>query len=638
MGIGTGAWFLTRPTPAIAFNERDWVVVGDLRNLTGQPVLDESLEQAFRISLEQSRYVNVLSDLKVRDTLALMKRKPDTQLDRTIASEIAIRDGARAVILPTVAEVGGRVRVSAEVIDPHSQTTVYAESADGVGAESTLGSIDEVTGELREKLGEAIAAIERDSAPLPKVSTTDLDALKAYALGEKKYAEGDAAGAVAYFRQALSIDPAFALAQAALGRVLIGDGMLADGRKSLERAATMRDNLTPREAMTVETTLARFGPVPQLLDRWQRLSEMYPDLLSARLGYAQDGWMMANRFDDMLPHARAATAPQNPNYARAFYLQGILLLGMERYADATRAFEASRKAGFKGGGAMYAYTYEARRAYADATRIYSARGGTVIEQRDLNELEFDFAMAVDRGEWSKLESTARQAMPLAEKEDVLMNPGQWRLWASNADVLAGRATAAQLQGQLDWVAKNAQAIDAIYAGSQDYRLALGYLAARAGHSEVLDAALDALGDGRALRDFPTALQAREVLLAEQDRLAGRPRPAIARLAKLVRSPSALAIVHSAYARALAADKRYAEAREQARWLATHRGRVFTERATSSLLDPINIADTTLAELDIAEWSKALGDAKEAGAAAARFRKAWQVGDLPPNLRARVAKL
>ena len=42
-----------------------------------------------------------------------------------------MRDGARAVILPTVSEVGGRVRVSAEVIDPHTQTTVYAESADG---------------------------------------------------------------------------------------------------------------------------------------------------------------------------------------------------------------------------------------------------------------------------------------------------------------------------------------------------------------------------------------------------------------------------------------------------------------------------------------------------------------------------
>ncbi len=78
VAFGIGGWFVTRPQPAIAFAERDWVVVGDLRNLTGQSVLDDSLEQAFRISLEQSRYVNVLSDLKARDTLARMQRQPDT--------------------------------------------------------------------------------------------------------------------------------------------------------------------------------------------------------------------------------------------------------------------------------------------------------------------------------------------------------------------------------------------------------------------------------------------------------------------------------------------------------------------------------------------------------------------------------
>ena len=144
-GLGVGAWFLTKPQPAIAFAERDWVVVGDLRNLTGEKVLDDSLEQAFRISLEQSRYVNVLSDMKSRDTLARMQRKPGTLIDRAVASEIALRDGVRAVILPTVSEVGGRVRFSAEVIDPHTQTTVYADSADGVGVGSALRSIDKVT-------------------------------------------------------------------------------------------------------------------------------------------------------------------------------------------------------------------------------------------------------------------------------------------------------------------------------------------------------------------------------------------------------------------------------------------------------------------------------------------------------------
>jgi hypothetical protein len=56
------------------------------------------------------------------------------------------------------------------------------------------------------------------------------------------------------------------------------------------------------------------------------------------------------------------------------------------------------------------------------------------------------------------------------------------------------------------------------------------------------------------------------------------------------------------------------------------------------LDATNIADTTLAQLDIARWSKALGDDAGSRAAAEALRKAWQAGDLPPPLRARVDAL
>ncbi|MFS8137591.1 MAG: putative peptide modification system cyclase, partial [Thermomonas sp.] len=176
-----GGWFVAQPKPAIAFGERDWVVVGDVRNLTGDARLDDSLEQAFRISLEQSRYVNLISDLKMRETMQRMQRKPGERIDRAMGSEIALRDGARALLLPTVAEVGGRLRVSAEVIDPRTQTTVYALSADGKGIESALASIDDVTGQLREKLGEAMQNVQKTSVPLPNVSTPSLDALKAFA-------------------------------------------------------------------------------------------------------------------------------------------------------------------------------------------------------------------------------------------------------------------------------------------------------------------------------------------------------------------------------------------------------------------------------------------------------------------------
>src|SRR5690606_21816366 len=210
-GLVAGGWFLARPQPAIAFAERDWVVVADLRNLTGDAQLDDSLEQAFRISLEQSRYVNILSDLKARDTLVQMRREPDTELDRTVASEIALRDGARAVILPTVAAIGGRGRVSAEVIAPHTPATVYAASADGTGAASTLRSSDKVTAALRGRLGEAIQSIEKNSIELPNATTSNLDALKAYAIGRRYMGTGDAPRAQGFLERAVKLDPAFAL-------------------------------------------------------------------------------------------------------------------------------------------------------------------------------------------------------------------------------------------------------------------------------------------------------------------------------------------------------------------------------------------------------------------------------------------
>ena len=61
VGLLGGALFTTlRSPPALAFAERDWVVVGDLNNLTGDARLDDSLETAFRVGLEQSRYVNLV--------------------------------------------------------------------------------------------------------------------------------------------------------------------------------------------------------------------------------------------------------------------------------------------------------------------------------------------------------------------------------------------------------------------------------------------------------------------------------------------------------------------------------------------------------------------------------------------------
>jgi putative peptide modification system cyclase len=642
-GLATGAWFLTRPTPAIAFNERDWVVVGDLRNLTGQPVLDESLEQAFRISLEQSRYVNVLSDLKVRDTLALMKRGPATTLDRETASEIAIRDGARAVILPTVAEVGGRVRVSAEVIDPHTQTTVYAESFDGVGAGSTLASIDKVTDELREKLGEAVGSIEQTSAPLPEVSTPNLDALKAYALGMRAHFAFKTKDALGYFQRAVEIDPNFALAYLAAGRAYGRIGDVPSVRREFNQANAHRDHLAPRELMSLDAQIARFGAVDPMLQRWKQLIAMYPDNSDAHFILAIELMFRANRFSEGLDHARAASIAQNPYRDNAVNLQGMLLTGSDRIDDALKAFDNAQRYGFKGAGYDRAVAYAAKRDFKNAQKAMKHDPSTETDVGDLRVPLHAMLFAMDQGDWSTATRQAGIGLRGAERAEPLFASPSWRIQSASLGALSDAQTKPEREkamlAQLSRVRDDAGKTDTVAANYNEIlTLAIGYLGATDGSRRVVDAALANLQDSRDIKGFPLMEQLQQVLQAESLRLGGKPADAIDLLESLVKSDTALMATHAALARAARDAGQRALALREWRWIEAHRGRAYVEWGAEGALTPMSVAETTLARLEIAELLSKSGDKPGARKALDSFLAAWPNDALPPSLRQRVAVL
>ncbi|MBX9401344.1 putative peptide modification system cyclase [Lysobacter sp. BMK333-48F3] len=600
--IGTGIWFATRPQPAIAFNQRDWVVVGDLRNLTGQSVLDDSLEQAFRISLEQSRYVNVLSDLKARDTLDRMHRKPDTVLDRSIASEIALRDGARAVILPTVAEVGGRVRVSAEVIDPHTQTTVYAESADGVGAASALASIDEVTTALRGKLGEALKNIEKDSEPLPKVATGNLDALRAYALGAKAYAHRQFDDALQYFQRAVQIDPNFALAHMGVMRVYVSNADTDAARPYLEKAQQLRDHLTPREAMYLDAWAAEFGPKPSrnAPQKWRMLAEFYPDYFAGRYQYAWSEFL-ANDFKDALAATTAATAPQEPLRNVAFELAGRVHLSQERYAKAIESFKQAEASGHYPPNRRHAAALAAMRRFDEANRILD--GLTADGDIGSANLTVQFeriSVALDQNDLARARELSRKAAEAARDAGPLVrHPIRF------TDLLV-RSVSGQNRPSASEIEQFAQGVlnDAAKPGSADQddfsviALAAVRLAQRQGERAVAERLLPRVAG---LVDASGNVQSQKLLrvaYAEQARLGGDPQRAVRELRALLddREPFQARV---ALRDALLAAGRSDEAARENQWIAEHRGRAYAEPFGGQVFVAMNVADAARAQRESA---------------------------------------
>ena len=581
-GLVGGAWFMSRPQPAIAFNERDWVVVGDLRNLTGDKVLDDSLDQAFRISLAQSRFVNVISDLKVRETLQHMQRKSDVPVDRVLGSEIALRDGARALLLPTVSEVGGHLRVSAEVIDPHTQTTVYAVSADGSGIDSALASIDDVTGQLRNKLGEALQSVQKNSVSLPNVSTPSLDALKAFAIARNvANTTGDREQAIGLYRHALQLDPKFALAHADMARLHASLGEVASSRDEWRKALGIQSRLSAQEKLRIELMLLQNDGPAAYFRKAKEYLALYPDDYQVISRLATNQWHQRNDFRAAEALLRNTLKPQFERLALAHDALGSNLLGQEKYQAAITEYRAARDMGFSAWSEFYARAYDALGQHAQSDKVYmsSARG------RDGWKGDAAVVTWIDRGQSLRAAVAAQAWAAKADAAGDVLESLRARAAIASVAVLSDQGDAGLMLQQLSTMldAKGADA-DTIYPpASTELRLYAGLLAAYRGDQASVAQALRETKDSDVVLRYPTLTQLRQVVQAEHERLQGHPEAAMGQLQPLAAQDTALVAVHWALMRSAHAAGNEAVARAQEKWLAEHRGRVFAEATTVEVL-------------------------------------------------------
>jgi putative peptide modification system cyclase len=615
------AWYLLRPAPAIAFAERDWVVVGDLNNLTGDVRFNDSIDTAFRIGLEQSRYVNVLSNLKARETVALMQRDPaKTAIDRSVGAEIALRDGARALILPTIAEIGGRVRVTAEVVDPNTQTTVWSESADGIGVESVLPSLDQVNQKLRVRLGEALATVSSESKPLDRVATGNLDALRAYNLGQRAFDVGNLKDALTFFNQAIALDPQFAFAHLMSAQTHgdLGDNEAATA--AVEAAWALKDHLPARDAIYVEAMHKEFTAPSLAIGEFRKLSSLYPDYFSAHGHLAYLLWQYANDYDGAIAAAEKSASAQNPYRSVSEYLLGTLELGQERFAEAARHFEASGE--LKTNLRWLPVMVDVARG-TTSPRAALEREKAKARGDDWSAMA---ALAADGGDLAAARAIiadARGKSKLADafKLDVVERSLHSAFGAGEAVQRVDQASAASTPG--DSAPDRAEAA---------FRAAFdAYVAAREKGAPRTKTALDAKpGDAPTVATMKTLARA-QIALAQ-----GNAQSALDILAGIAIDGTELYVVHVARMDAYAALGDHAKARDEALWLIAHRGRAYTEYNADWVARPFNVAQSNLAWLVAAEQSIALGDKAKAREYSAGFSKRWPTAG--PAFAARMRKL
>jgi serine/threonine protein kinase/tetratricopeptide (TPR) repeat protein len=250
-------WFVgTRPV--LSFSPRDWILLTDFDNQTGETVFDRSLQAALTVSLEQSAHANIFPRARIPDTLKRMNKPATEGINESVGREICLREHIRGLLNCGIARVGQEYVLSARLIDPHSGNSVRSYLERAKGQDNVLDALDKIGSRLRRDLGESLSSIQMADRPLPLVTTSSLQALKNYVDASDAWSRGKYQEAVPLYKNAVQLDPDFAMAHAALGGAyysfIFNDP--AEGKTEYEKALQLSTRTTERERLSIQAGYA----------------------------------------------------------------------------------------------------------------------------------------------------------------------------------------------------------------------------------------------------------------------------------------------------------------------------------------------------------------------------------------------
>ena len=334
------------PMPVRAtFRERDFVLVGDLTNTTADPLLPQAVREALSISLQQSKFVNLVSRDRIADALRRMERPAGAPIDDVVGRDICQREGAPALISGSVTRSGSVTQIAVRVIAAGSGTLLFVGTVKYQKPEELFARVDDLARQVRENLGESMDAIAVSSQPLQKVTTGSLDALRQYSKAVEARAMGQFDAVDAPLVAAIQLDAGFAMAHLKLADYHLSvTGDAAKGRRHMEEAYRLRDHVTEREKHFIAAQYFQSrDEFDRSRDSLKVLTTIYPDDPEAHYELA----LMHYALEELKPgiaELRWAIA-LHPHAARAHGTLALLLARDNRPAEAIEATRAAHALG-----------------------------------------------------------------------------------------------------------------------------------------------------------------------------------------------------------------------------------------------------------------------------------------------------
>ncbi len=600
-----------------SFQERDRIVVTDFDNRTAEPLFDDSVDFAFRVGLEQSRFAQVLPTSQVRAALQRMQRDPNVPVTRETGIEICKREGAKALVSGSIVKIGDAYTLTGTIVDPQSGASTFTTTAKAREQNEIVSALEKVTQAIRTNLGESLKAIAETRA-LEKVTTDNVEALKAYTLGVAKMGVGERQAAVQLFEQAIRLDSEFAMAHAKLGAYWIHFDT-ARALAYLDEAARLSERLTESERLYVEGWVARARGTPEEeFQIWSLLSTLYPNDYAGHNNVGNSLWFFQYRFAEAAQAFRQAERVAAPEYLPVIYSNiAYCQLAQGQAEEALASLENA--ADLRGWDAL-ADTYLFMKRYDEARTLLAE---ALLDPSSYAQFEAKSRVVLnhaDQGNFAAAVDVAREVNELANREGDGRMVLASHLWIVSS--LAQLDRGAELREALQQANEAARTL--LTAGRPELvpvpLLALvGKLDARSSASstaELFLARIEPLVEGRAVWQAGAGMLAGEILSAE-----GRHEEAVKRIRDALASGETFQ-AHESLARAYEELGDTVAARAEYEWLVENRGRAIVECFQESC-QIVSVIDWALAHYHLGRLHEQDGDPEAAAEDYRRFLDHWR---------------
>ncbi len=261
--------YLHRPLAS----SQDTIVVGQFSNSTNDHALDGILLSAVRLKLEESPYLSLVTDEKLRSVL---KNQNAASLPEELHACNAL--GSQLLLRGRISAQSPGYLITLSAWNCSRGELLTEQNAKAPSRTGILPALDFATDEMRHRLGETEDSIQKFNVPSNQATSASLAALKAFSIAEEKRTQGLEPDAIVYYKTAIDLDPAFALAYARLGTIYANLGQTVLSQQDFRKAFELRGNTTDRERLYITTHYYAdvLGDVGHAIDTYQLWHNVYP--------------------------------------------------------------------------------------------------------------------------------------------------------------------------------------------------------------------------------------------------------------------------------------------------------------------------------------------------------------------------